>query len=73
MNTEIENMKTAVVKMLKAGQPVFFGCDVLQQEDKKLGILDLDLYDYDVSHHSITSSQVINPNINRHPLKSPST
>lgn len=55
MNTEIENMKTAVVKMLQAGQPVFFGCDVLQQEDKKLGVLDVDLYDYEVSYPPLLS------------------
>ncbi|KZP16699.1 peptidase C1B, bleomycin hydrolase [Athelia psychrophila] len=47
VNTDMENMKMTVVKMLQAGEPVFFGCDVLQQEDKKLGVLDVDLYDYD--------------------------
>ncbi|KAI0000371.1 peptidase C1B bleomycin hydrolase [Russula vinacea] len=30
VNTEIEHLKNAVVKSLKAGQPVFFGCDVGQ-------------------------------------------
>ncbi|KAF7301207.1 Cysteine proteinase 1, mitochondrial [Mycena indigotica] len=31
VNTEVENMKSVVVKMVKAGVPVFFGCDVGEQ------------------------------------------
>ncbi|EPQ52974.1 peptidase C1B, bleomycin hydrolase [Gloeophyllum trabeum ATCC 11539] len=47
VNTESEKMSSTVVKLLKAGQPVFFGCDVLQQEDRQRGILDLDLFDFE--------------------------
>ena len=32
--------------MLKAGIPVFFGCDVGKFSDSGSGIMDLDLYDY---------------------------
>lgn len=48
MNTQIENLKAAVVKMIKAGQPVFFGCDVGQFSDKTAGIMDTALYEYEV-------------------------
>ena len=48
MNTEIDNLKKAVVDMLKAGQPVFFGCDVGQSSDRDAGIMDTALYEYEV-------------------------
>lgn len=34
--------------MIKAGQPVFFGCDVGQFSERVAGIMDTDLYDYNV-------------------------
>ena len=48
MNTEIENLKQAVVKQIKAGQPVFFGCDVGQFSDRDAGIMDPALFEYEV-------------------------
>ena len=48
MNTEIDNLKHAIVKMLKAGQPVFFGCDVGKFYDRDSGIMDLELFEYEV-------------------------
>ena len=47
MNTEIENLKAAVVKMVKSGQPVFFGCDVGQSSERDLGIMDTALFEYE--------------------------
>ncbi|KAL4252370.1 Papain-like cysteine peptidase superfamily protein [Abortiporus biennis] len=47
VNTEIENLKKAIVTMLKAGQPVFFGCDVGQFSDRTFGIMDTDLFQYE--------------------------
>ncbi|KAH8119610.1 peptidase C1B, bleomycin hydrolase [Phellopilus nigrolimitatus] len=44
VNTEISDLKKAVVKMLKAGQPVFFGCDVGQFSDRVAGIMDTGLH-----------------------------
>ncbi|KAL5484822.1 LAP3_2 [Sanghuangporus weigelae] len=44
VNTEISDLKATVVKMLKAGQPVFFGCDVNQFSDSSLGIMDTALH-----------------------------
>lgn len=48
VNTEIENLKQAVVKQLKAGQPVFFGCDVGQFSDRNAGVMDTALFEYEV-------------------------
>ncbi|KII92100.1 hypothetical protein PLICRDRAFT_36887 [Plicaturopsis crispa FD-325 SS-3] len=47
VNTEIENMKATVVKMIKAGQAVFFGCDVGKFSDSAKGIMDTALYAYE--------------------------
>ena len=33
--------------MIKAGQPVFFGCDVGKFSDSPLGIMDTKLYEYE--------------------------
>jgi len=35
--------------MIKAGQPVFFGCDVAKFSDKDFGIMDTALFEYEVS------------------------
>lgn len=48
MNTEIDNLKKAVVTMIKQGLPVFFGCDVGQSSDRDTGIMDTALYAYEV-------------------------
>ncbi|GJJ12927.1 hypothetical protein Clacol_007174 [Clathrus columnatus] len=47
VNTEIERLKAAVVKGIKAGQPIFFGCDVGKSSDKESGLMDTNLYDYE--------------------------
>ncbi|KZT72134.1 peptidase C1B, bleomycin hydrolase [Daedalea quercina L-15889] len=47
VNTQIENLKSAVVKLIKAGQPVFFGCDVGKFLERQDGIMDLNLYEYE--------------------------
>ncbi|KAH9858672.1 peptidase C1B bleomycin hydrolase [Lenzites betulinus] len=49
VNTEIENLKQAVVKQIKAGQPVFFGCDVGQFSDRVAGIMDTGLFEYEAA------------------------
>lgn len=60
VNTEIEILKNAVVKMVKAGQPVFFGCDVGQFSDRDLGIMDTALFEYEVRIKTLVLS-LINP------------
>ncbi|KLO19561.1 peptidase C1B, bleomycin hydrolase [Schizopora paradoxa] len=47
VNTEIDDLKAAVVKMIKAGQPVFFGCDVGQFSDRTVGIMDTALHQFE--------------------------
>jgi bleomycin hydrolase len=47
VNTEIENMKNTVIKMIKAGHPVFFGCDVGKYSDRDAGIMDTALFEYE--------------------------
>ncbi|KAJ7287639.1 peptidase C1B, bleomycin hydrolase [Mycena rebaudengoi] len=47
VNTEIENMKATVVKMIKAGVPVFFGCDVGKFSSRVGGIMDPALFEYE--------------------------
>lgn len=49
VNTEIENLKNAVVTMVKAGHPVFFGCDVGKSSDRDMGIMDADLFTYEAA------------------------
>jgi bleomycin hydrolase len=45
INVEMQTLKKAVIAMLKAGHPVFFGCDVGKFSDRDRGILDTDLTD----------------------------
>ncbi|KAG6813314.1 hypothetical protein H0H92_012127 [Tricholoma furcatifolium] len=49
VNTEVENMKAVVVKMIKAGHPVFFGCDVGKLSDRNAGIMDTALFEYELA------------------------
>ncbi|KAJ6116043.1 hypothetical protein N7523_006460 [Penicillium sp. IBT 18751x] len=42
-NVEMQTLKQAVIAMLKAGHPVFFGCDVGKFSDRDHGIMDVDL------------------------------
>ncbi|QRV79081.1 bleomycin hydrolase [Ceratobasidium sp. AG-Ba] len=46
VNTESKRLKEAIVTCIKAGQPVFFGCDVGKFLDQPHGIMDLDLFDF---------------------------
>lgn len=50
VNTTSEDLKSSVVKQLKAGQPVFFGCDVGQFSDSTLGIMDTALHTASLSN-----------------------
>ncbi len=46
LNVEMPVFKQAAVEMIKAGQPVWFGCDVGKMMERDLGILDMEVYDY---------------------------
>ncbi|KAJ7925193.1 peptidase C1B, bleomycin hydrolase [Mycena leptocephala] len=54
VNTEIENMKSTVVKMIKAGVPVFFGCDVGKFSSRVDGIMDPALFEYEVGNFLVS-------------------
>lgn len=73
VNTEANIMKDIVVKMLESGEPVFFGCDVMKFEDRYDGILDLDLFDYNVRSPVIIVSLSLTPPQFRSLSISPST
>ncbi|KAH7888582.1 peptidase C1B, bleomycin hydrolase [Phlebopus sp. FC_14] len=49
VNTVSDELKAAVIRTIKAGQPVFFGCDVGQFSDsgKDIGIMDTDYHQYE--------------------------
>jgi bleomycin hydrolase len=46
INVEMNVLKQACISMLKAGLPIFFGCDVGKFSDRLAGIMDLGLIDY---------------------------
>ncbi|MEE1296323.1 MAG: C1 family peptidase [Bifidobacterium sp.] len=45
LNVPMDVFKKAAIEQLKAGEPVWFGCDVTQDSDFQMGILSLNLYD----------------------------
>ncbi|CAK9435373.1 uncharacterized protein LODBEIA_P01000 [Lodderomyces beijingensis] len=47
VNTEIEEIKTVAIKMLKDNEPIFFGSDVGKFGDNTTGVLDSTAYDYE--------------------------
>ncbi|KAG8898593.1 hypothetical protein FRB99_007337 [Tulasnella sp. 403] len=47
VNTTSEKLKDAVIASIKAGHPVFFGCDVGQSSHSGFGIMDTSLYEYE--------------------------
>lgn len=48
LNVSIKEIKKIAIKMLKDGNAVLFGCDVVQDSHSKEGLLVTDLYDYDL-------------------------
>ena len=47
LNVPIEVLKESAIKSIKAGEPVWFGCDVIKFLEKQKGIMDLDMFLYD--------------------------
>ncbi len=47
LNLEIDELRKAAIKALKAGDPVWFGCDVGKMLDRDLGVMDLDAFEFD--------------------------
>ncbi|KAI5795819.1 hypothetical protein FPQ18DRAFT_273352 [Pyronema domesticum] len=48
VNVDMETIKAAAISMIKAGQPIFFGCDVGKYSDPQKGILDTAQFDYEL-------------------------
>lgn len=48
LNVELDVLKRATIEQIMGGQAVWFGCDVGKHLDRDLGVLDLDLFDYEL-------------------------
>ncbi|KAG6331417.1 hypothetical protein ID866_7670 [Astraeus odoratus] len=67
VNTVSDELKAAVVKSIKAGQPVFFGCDVGQFSDsaRDIGVMDLNYHQYEQAFNvqlNLTKAQRLQTN-----------
>ena len=47
LNVESNAMKQAAINSLKNDDPVWFGCDVSKHFHRDLGVMDIDLFDFD--------------------------
>ena len=47
-NVEVDVMKRTAAKSIKAGEAVWFGCDVGKMFHRDLGVMDMSLYDYEL-------------------------
>ncbi|KAH7175525.1 peptidase C1B, bleomycin hydrolase [Dactylonectria macrodidyma] len=52
VNVDMATMKKVCISTLKAGIPIFFGSDVGQFSDSKSGIMDLELFNYDIGFNT---------------------
>jgi bleomycin hydrolase len=52
LNLESEQLSDMARRQVQSGAPVWFGCDVGKLYEKKLGIMDTGLYDYDAILHT---------------------
>jgi len=48
VNVDMTTMKNAIIAMIKDQRPVFFGCDVGKFSDRTAGIMDTELFDYEL-------------------------
>lgn len=49
INTTSENQKQLAINVLKSGRPVWFGCDVGQFSNNRVGAMDTKIYDYELA------------------------
>lgn len=47
LNLPMEDFKEAILKQMKAGEPVWFGCDCGKEGDREKGLWDDQLFDYE--------------------------
>ena len=48
LNVDINVIKQAAAESIKAGEAVWFGCDVGKRFHRDIGVMDMDLYDYNL-------------------------
>ena len=49
LNVNIDDMKKYSIKSLKSGEAVWFGCDVGKMFHRDVGVMDIDLYNYELT------------------------
>lgn len=49
LNTSLEILKQCTIRQLKAGEPVWFGCDIRLQTERKKGLMDSKVFLFDHS------------------------
>ena len=47
LNVEIDTIKRLAARLIRDGQPVWFGCDTVPQSDRERGLWDARLHDYE--------------------------
>jgi bleomycin hydrolase len=47
LNVDVDVMKHAAIAQIKDERPVWFGCDVGKMFDRELGLMDVELFDYE--------------------------
>lgn len=52
VNVDLDTMKKAAIAQVADGDPVWFGCDVGPYLNRELGMMDIDLYAYDLLYGS---------------------
>ncbi|HSI72812.1 MAG TPA: C1 family peptidase [Fimbriimonas sp.] len=48
LNTDLETIKCAAIKHIESGESVWFGCDVGKYLDGESGVMDIDLFQFDL-------------------------
>ncbi|MCM3022731.1 aminopeptidase C [Heyndrickxia ginsengihumi] len=60
LNVDIQTLKSLAIKQIKDGETVWFGSDVARYSDRKIGILDPELFDYEEAfgtHFNLTKAE----------------
>ena len=47
-NVKLDIIKRAAIKSIKSGEALWFGCDVAKMFHHELGVMDMNLYDYEL-------------------------
>lgn len=55
LNVDLDVIKKAAIQQLQSGESVWFGCDVGKYYDRNLGVMDLELFDYDLVYGTVPS------------------